>query len=61
MKKEKINLSLDEAEELAMQTNYAVFAVEYPGTEINKADAGAFFLEGFYYAKKLILKNSEDD
>lgn len=37
-------ITLDEAEKLALETDYAVFAV---GVEINTADAGAFFLEGY--------------
>jgi hypothetical protein len=35
---------------LAQQTDYAVFAVEEEGNEINYADAGVFFLEGYEYA-----------
>lgn len=42
-------ITLDEAEKLALETDYAVFAV---GEEINTADAGAFFLEGFNYCLK---------
>lgn len=45
------DLDTDKAEELAMETDYACFAVEADGNEINKADAGAFFLEGYNYAK----------
>jgi len=45
-------MKLGEAEELAMKTDYACFAVETKGNEINKADAGAFFLAGFEYAQK---------
>ena len=47
-------MTLEEAEELAQQTDYAAFAVEEPGNEINYADAGAFFLEGYEYAQKSI-------
>ena len=50
-------LTIDEAEELAMETDYAVFASEPKGNEINKADAGAFFLEGYNYAIKLFNKS----
>jgi len=46
------DINIDKAEELAWQTDYACFAVEADGNEINKADAGAFFLEGYNYAKK---------
>jgi hypothetical protein len=45
------DLDIDKAEELAWKTDYACFAVEEDGNEINKADAGAFFLEGYNYAK----------
>jgi len=45
-------MTLGEAEELAMKTDYACFAVETKENEINKADAGAFFLSGFEYAQK---------
>lgn len=45
-------MTLDEAEKLAMETDYAVFAVETDDNKINIADAGAFFLEGYEYAKK---------
>jgi len=44
-------MDLDKATELAMQTNYAHDAVEPEGNEINQADAGAFFLEGYLYGK----------
>jgi hypothetical protein len=50
-------LTIDEAEELAMETDYAAFASEPAGNEINKADAGAFFLEGYQYAIKLLNKS----
>jgi len=52
-------MELKEAEELAMRTDYAVFAVEEEGTEINKADAGAFFLEGYEYAKKQMIDENQ--
>lgn len=48
------DLDIDKAEELAMETDYACFAVEEDGNEINKADAGAFFLEGYLYAQKFL-------
>ena len=47
------DIDIDKAEELAWKTDYACFAVEEDGNVINKADAGAFFLEGYYYAKSL--------
>ncbi len=42
-------MKLETAERLAMETDYACFAV---GEDINTADAGAFFLEGYEYAVK---------
>jgi hypothetical protein len=48
------DIDIDKAEELAWETDYACFAIEEKGNEINKADAGAFFLEGYNYAKNLI-------
>ena len=41
-------ITLDEAEKLAMETDYAVKAV---GEQINTADAGAFFFEGYKHAE----------
>jgi len=41
-------ITLDEAEKLAMETDYAVKAV---GEPINTADAGAFFFEGYKHAE----------
>lgn len=45
------DLELHEAKELAMETDYAVFAVEDENNEINTVDAAAFFLEGYNHAK----------
>ena len=42
-------ITIEQAEQLSMTTDYACFAVG----EINEADAGAFFLEGYNYASKL--------
>jgi len=50
-------ITIEEAEKLALETDYAVFAV---GEEINTADAGAFFLEGFNYAMKQINQFGKD-
>jgi len=55
----EINLTLDEAEELAKETDYYVF-VDEGNENINIADAGAFFLEGFNYARELISKASSE-
>ena len=51
-------MKLEEAEKLAMETDYACFAV---GEEINAADAGAFFLEGYNHAKENIFKCDKCD
>jgi hypothetical protein len=53
-----MKLTIAESEKLAMQTDYAVFA---SGCEINIADAGAFFNEGFECAKFKILRLINDD
>lgn len=45
-------ITFEDAERLAMETDYAVFAVEYEGTEINKEDAACFFYDGYVYAMK---------
>ena len=42
-------ITLEQAEDLAMTTDYACFAIG----EINTADAGAFFLEGYNYARNI--------
>jgi hypothetical protein len=42
-------INLEQATELVMKTDYACFAVEHEGNEINTADAAAFFLEGYNY------------
>ena len=44
-------IDLEVCERLALDTDYACWAV---GEEINTGDAGAFFLEGYMYAKKLL-------
>ncbi len=46
-------MDLEQAQKLALETSYAIEAV---GEEINTADAAAFFLEGYLYAKKTINK-----
>lgn len=47
-------MDLEEAQKLAMSTDYACEAV---GEEINTADAAAFFLEGYEYALKKLTNN----
>lgn len=41
------HITIEDAEKMAQITDYAWIAVEEPGSEINWADAGAFYLEGF--------------
>lgn len=49
MKIKELKITIEEAEKLSMETDYAFYAV---GEEINEADAGAFFLEGYNEALK---------
>ena len=49
-------MNLAEAEELAMNTEYAWLATHQDINPINKPDAGAFFLEGYLYAEKRIVE-----
>lgn len=51
-------ITLDEAQKLAIETDYACFANE-DTEKINTADAGAFFLEGYEYAIKQLNKESK--
>jgi len=44
-------ITFEDAERLSMETDYAVFANE-DVSKINSADAAAFFLEGYNYARK---------
>ena len=53
-------MTLDDATELAMQTEYAHEAIQPKGNEINTADAGAFFLEGALYAAKLCAEIADE-
>ena len=46
------DISYAEAERLTERTDYMFMAVQMPGNDINKADAAAFFLEGYTYAQK---------
>ena len=49
-------MTQEQAEELAMKTDYAIEAV---GEEINIADAGAFFLEGYLHKQRELPKNND--
>ena len=52
--KEQLDMTLEEAEELAKRTDYALNLCDCDGLNpVNWADAGAFFLEGYLHAKKL--------
>lgn len=54
-------MSLEEAEKLWQQTEYAFEAVEIPGNEINSADAAAFFLEGYEYARRIDMGTNDSE
>lgn len=49
-------ITMDEASDLWRRTDYGCFAVVECGNDINGADAAAFFLEGYEYARKQIAK-----
>jgi hypothetical protein len=49
-------ISLDDAEILSHETDYADAAIIEEGNEINWADASFFFLEGYNHARKLLNK-----
>lgn len=51
MNNKKLDITLEEAEKLSMETDYAFYAV---GEEVNVGDAGAFFLEGYNEALKRV-------
>lgn len=47
-------MTLDQASELSKRSPYGQDAVETKGNKINTADAAAFFLEGYEYARKIL-------
>ena len=53
-------MTIDEAEKLAMETDYAVFASETAVLEISEPDAGAFFYEGYMYAVRDAISKLKD-
>jgi hypothetical protein len=55
-----LKIDFTKAEELAMKTDYACFACE-DTEEINKGDAGGFFLEGYMYALKAVKKHLNNE
>ena len=48
------DMTLEEAEKLWPETDYAFEAASQNDNPINTGDATAFFLEGYLYARKLI-------
>ena len=55
-------MTLEEAEIAAKGTDYACFAVEPEGNEINFADAAAFYLEGWNACRsRLVSQKTEGD
>ena len=53
-------MELDEAEKLAMNSEYAILACE-DHNPINSADAAAFFIEGYEYCLKKHNLNNADN
>ena len=49
-------MTLNEAKELAMKTDYAIEAVD---EEINIVDAAAFFLEGYLHKQRELPKRDD--
>jgi hypothetical protein len=52
MKNRLPDMNYEEAEKLIEHTDYMFMAVQMPGNKINKADAAAFFWEGYRCAQK---------
>jgi len=53
-------MDLDKATDLARETDYADAATHTDVNPINWADAGAFFLEGYEYAKNETVARLQD-
>jgi len=49
-------MTFEQAEIEAQKCDYAFAAVETEGNEINWGDATGFFLDGYNYARELLLK-----
>lgn len=54
-------MTLEEAEIAAKGTDYACFAVEPEGNEINFADAAAFYLEGWNACRSCLVSQKTDN
>jgi hypothetical protein len=54
-------MTLEEAEIAAKETDYACFAVEPEGNEINFADAAAFYLEGWNACRSRLVSQKTDN
>lgn len=54
-------MTLEEAEIAAKGTDYACFAVEPEGNEINFADAAAFYLEGWNACRSRLVSQKTDN
>jgi hypothetical protein len=52
-------MTLEDAEKAAKETDYACFAVEPEGNEINYADAAAFYLEGWNAYRSRLTNDSQ--
>lgn len=52
------DMNFEEAEKLIEHTDYMFMAVQMPGNEISKADAAAFFCEGYRYAQKMLREHN---
>ena len=52
-------MTLEKAEIAAKETDYACFAVEPEGNEINFADAAAFYLEGWNACRSRLTRKTE--
>ena len=54
-------MTLDRASELWQETDYAHEAVEPDDNKINSGDAAAFFLEGYEYARRMMVAEKAGD
>ena len=52
------DMTLEEAEKLWPETDYAFEAANQGDNPINTGDATAFFLEGYLYARKIVKENT---
>ena len=54
------DMTLEEAEKLWPNTDYAFEAANQDGNPINTGDATAFFLEGYLYARKIVKEATKE-